>query len=244
MIELFAFSAFAQNSQHRISQLSEFLGRLLARLAPEFVDHLQDFIPPFGRNFLGTQELSPEFAVADAHDKIFFRKAERTHDVDAKRDQLDVRGERRFPDDVAVELEMFAQPSALLFFVTEKLTDGKPLERLFELALVRRDHAGQRGRELGTHRHFALAFVGEIEKLRDNFRTALFLIKVGRLKNWPIPFDKTAATGHFAPARKNVITRRAIARQEITKTGQCLHKKSGGTAPGPSILRFDATARG
>ena len=81
----------------------------------------------------------------------------------------------RFPDNVAVELKMFAQPAALLFFVAETLADRKPLERLPEFAFVRGHHAGKRWRQLGAHRDFALAFVSEIEKLSDDLRAAFFL---------------------------------------------------------------------
>ena len=70
---------------------------------------------------------------------------------------------------------MFAQSSALLFFVTEKLANREPFERLLKFALMRGDHASKRGRELGAHCDFALAFISEVEKLIDDFCAALFL---------------------------------------------------------------------
>ena len=106
---------------------------------------------------------------------------------------FDVRAERIFADDVAVDLVMFAQPAALLFFVTKTLRDGKPLQRLFEFALVRRDHARQRRRHFRPQRDFAFAFVGEIEKLRDDFRAAFLSVKIGRLEDRAVPFDKPIA---------------------------------------------------
>src|SRR4029077_4271014 len=114
---------------------------------------------------------------------------------------------------------MFAQPPALLFFVAEKSTDGKPFQRLFEFALVRGNHTSERWRELRTQRHFALAFVGKIEKLIDNLRAALFCIQFSRLEDGAIPFDEAIASRHLAPAREDVIARRAIVGQEIAKTG-------------------------
>src|SRR5438094_5284805 len=98
---------------------------------------------------------------------------------------------------------MFAQPAALLFFVAKELTDRKPFEWFAELALVCRDDAREGRGELRPECHFALAFIGEIKKLRDDFGAALFLVKVGRLKNRPVPFDETVATTDFAPASEN-----------------------------------------
>ena len=71
---------------------------------------------------------------------------------------------------------MFAQAAALLFFVAEKLPNGEPFEWFLEFALVRGNHAGEGGRKLRAQRDFAFAFVGEVEKLIDNFRAALFFV--------------------------------------------------------------------
>ena len=122
---------------------------------------------------------------------------------------------------------MFAQPAALLFFVTKKLADGKPLERFSEAPLVRGDHAGQGGRELRAHGHGAFAFVHEMKKLIDNFGAALFFVKLRRLKNRPIPFDEAVLPRHLPPLCKGVIPRGAAGRQEIAKSGQRLHGSSG-----------------
>src|ERR1700720_3597694 len=105
---------------------------------------------------------------------------------------------------------MFAQAAALLFFVTKELADGKPLEWFFECAFVRGDHTGQRRRQFWPHRHFAVTFVGEIEKLIDNFRAALFAVEIGRLKDGAVPFDKTVTARNLAPAREDVVPRRAV----------------------------------
>ena len=114
---------------------------------------------------------------------------------------------------------MFAQSAALLFFVTEKLTDGKPLERLFEFALVRCDHPRQAWRQLGPQGDFTLAFVSEIEKLSDDLIAAFLFVKLSWFEDGPFPFDKAVAAGHFAPFREDVIPRCAIARQKIAKSG-------------------------
>ena len=124
------------------------------------------------------QEIGPELTVTDPDDDIFFCQTKSAQHINAKGDQLDIRGKRCFPDDVAVELKMFAQAPALLFFVAKKSADGKPFEGLLEFALVRGNHASQRGGELRTQRHFALAFVDKVEKLIDNLRAALFFVQL------------------------------------------------------------------
>src|ERR1043166_4800195 len=101
---------------------------------------------------------------------------------------------------------MFTQPPALLFFVAKKLANGEPLERFLEFALVRRDHAGKRRRELRTERHLAFALIREVEKLIDNFWAALFLVKLCGFERRPFPFDEPVATTHFPPAREAEFT--------------------------------------
>ena len=209
-VEFSAPTTFVEDREDWLGQLAKFLPRFLARFAAGFVDRPQNVFPFFGRKFLLPQKISPELPVADANNEILFRQPEGTQDVDAERNQLDVGGEIALAHDVTVELVMFAQPAALLFFVTKELTDGKPLERLFECALVRGNNARQRWRQLWPHRHFAIAFVGEIEKLIDNFRAAFLAVEIGRLEQWAVPFDKTVTARNLAPEREDVVPRRAV----------------------------------
>src|SRR5437762_12768048 len=118
---------------------------------------------------------------------------------------------------------MFAQPAALLFFVTKELADGEPLERFLKCALVRGDDARQGWCQLWPHRHFAIAFVGEIEKLIDNFRAAFLAVEIGRLEHWAVPFDETVAARDLTPVRKAVIPGSAVVGQEMTITAKRLH---------------------
>jgi len=69
-----------------------------------------------------------------------------------------------------------------------------------------------------VHSDFALAFVGEIEKLVDDFGAALFLVKIGGLKKRSVPFEEAISTSDFALARKDVVSRGAGVGQEIAKT--------------------------
>src|SRR4029077_10384267 len=134
------------------------------------------FVPPICRHVSLAQKISPKFAVTDSDDKIFFGEAEGTKDVNAERDQLDICREIGFADDVAIQLKMLSEATALLFFVPEELPDGKPFEGFLEFAFVRSDYSSKRRREFWPQRDFAFAFVGKIKKLIDNFSAALFLV--------------------------------------------------------------------
>ena len=84
---------------------------------------------------------------------------------------------------------------------------------------MRGDHASKRGRELGAHGDFALAFIGKVKKLIDDFCAALFFVELGGLENGTVPFNKGVATRDVAPARKDVIAHCAVVRKEIAKAG-------------------------
>lgn len=77
---------------------------------------------------------------------------------------------------------------------------------------MRCHNAGKRGRQFRSQSDFALAFVDEVEKLTDDFVAAFFPIKLGRLKDGAIPFDKTVAAGDLSPLTENVISGGAIVR--------------------------------
>src|SRR5438093_2323545 len=144
------------------------------------------------------KKISPEFAVADPDHEIFVGESEPTQNINAKCNQFDFGGEILLADDVAIELKMFAQPAALLFLVSEKLSDREPFEWFLEFAFMRRNHTSKRGREFRTQRDFALAFVCEIEKLLDNFRAAFLFVQLGRFQRRPFPFDEAVAAGNLA----------------------------------------------
>src|SRR4051812_38654155 len=101
---------------------------------------------------------------------------------------------------------MFAQPAALLFFVTIKLADRKPFEWFFKRALVGCDHPRQGRSQFRPHRNFALAFVGEIEKLIDNFSAAFFSVELSRLQDRAVPFHETVLASDLPPSRENEIS--------------------------------------
>ena len=97
---------------------------------------------------------------------------------------------------------MFAQPAALLFLVAETLRDREPLQRLAKFALMRGDDARERRRQLGPQRDFALAFVGEIEKLRRRFPARFFSAKARSARARALPFDEAVAPADLAPVAR------------------------------------------
>src|SRR5436190_20020950 len=114
---------------------------------------------------------------------------------------------------------MFAPPAVLLLFVSEKLSDRKPLEWFLEFAFMRRNHTSKRRRQFRAQRDFAFAFVCEIEKLLDNFRAAFLLVQLDRFQRRAFPFDEAVAAGNLAPAGEDVIAPGAVVGQEIAETG-------------------------
>src|SRR5689334_6476178 len=88
---------------------------------------------------------------------------------------------------------------------------------------MRGNYAGECRRQLRPHGNFAFAFVGEIEKLVDNFGAALLSIKISRFEHGSVPFDKAVTARNLPPAPKDVIPRGAILGQKIPKTWKRLH---------------------
>src|SRR5438093_7719429 len=114
---------------------------------------------------------------------------------------------------------MFAQAAALLLFVAKKPADGESFQRVFEFALVGGNHASQRRRELWTHCHFALAFVGEVKKLVNDFGAALFFIQFSGFEDRAIPFNKAITLENLTQEREDLVTRCEILGKEVRKTG-------------------------
>src|SRR5262249_40422012 len=101
-IQFSAVAALVKNREYGPRELTEFLLRLFARFASRLIDDLQNFFPALGRKLLLLQKVDPEFAVTDSDHEILFRETEAAQNIDAQSDQLDVGGEVRFTDDVAV----------------------------------------------------------------------------------------------------------------------------------------------
>ncbi len=93
---------------------------------------------------------------------------------------------------------------------------------------MRRHDPGEGGGQLRPHRDCAIAFIGKIEKLRDDLGAALFRVKIGRFENRAIPFNKAIAATDLAPPGKNRVPESAVVRQEISETGQWLHRQAKG----------------
>ncbi len=131
-------------------------------------------------------------------------------------------------DNVAIELKMFAQPAALLFFVSEKLSDREPFERFLEFPFVRRNHTSKRGREFRTQRNFAFAFVYEIEKLLDNFRAAFLFVQLGRFQRraLPIPQSRSGARPHASGRRCNCARAQSSGRKSRKPGKLCINYPS------------------
>ena len=154
------------------AERGQFLPALFRRFALQLVNNLIKGMFVFGGGGALAEKVLPGVAAAQADHEIIGGQAEGAQGVDEQGQQFGVGGGTRFADEVGVELKVFAQAALLLAFVTEKLGDGEPLDRLLVMALVGGDHAGQGGRHFRAERDRAFALVQKIIKLADDFLAA------------------------------------------------------------------------
>ena len=114
---------------------------------------------------------------------------------------------------------MLAQAAALLLLVAEQLRDGEPLDRLLVVAMMRPDHAGQRGRHLGPQRHRAVALVHEVEKLTDDFIAGFLRVKFERFQRRAVVLAKPIAPRHVAPLIKDIAANGECFGIKVAKAG-------------------------
>ena len=140
----------------------ELLGRHVARLSRDLIDdakhgwHLRlvDSEP--------IEERTKEASIAHASTDVIRGQPELAHDVDRDGDQLGIGRHVDLANDVDVELKMLAQASLLRSLVSKELRHRKPAHRLAQCIGACRDHPREGRRHLGTQRHLASPFVGEV----------------------------------------------------------------------------------
>ena len=146
-------------------------------------------------------------------------EADRAHHVDRDREELRVRGNRRFANDVDVELKVLAQSSLLLPLVAEQLGNGEPPNRLPHGVRFRGDHARQGRRHLGAKRDFAAALVGEGVELADDLITTLLGVQLERLQGRTIVFDEPVSPRDVAPDRHEIVAGGELLGIKVSKSG-------------------------
>jgi hypothetical protein len=82
----------------------------------------------------------------------------------------------RLADQVAVELEVFAQPSALLPLVAKELRNRKPADRLAQAVGPGGHHPGQGRGHLRAQRNRPVPLVHEVVELPDDLIPALLAV--------------------------------------------------------------------
>lgn len=150
----------------------QFLPAFLGRFALQLVDDLIEGILILRRGGALPEKVLPGVAAAQAHHKIIGGQAEGAQGVNEQGQKFGVSRGTRFADEVGVELKVFAQAAFLLAFITEKLRDGEPLDRLLVMAFVGGGHAGQGRRHFRAERDGAFALVNKAIKLADDFLAA------------------------------------------------------------------------
>ena len=138
-------------------------------------------------------------------------------------------------DDVAVELEEFAESAALLFFVSEEGGRAEPLHGFFELAFFGDDHASEGGGHFWAERDVSIAFVDEVEELSEEFAAAFFLIDLDGFEGWSVVFGESVAGCGFSPVFEDVVLFRTIVGVEVAEAGKRVHGMRGGSLVGVGL---------
>jgi len=174
----------------------------------------------FGGDPVGVEKCADEAPVRDADHDVRGAQAEFPQRVDARADDLRI-GERvRFTDDVHVELEVLAEPTALRPFVAEELRDREPAYRLREPGGARGDHAREGRRHLGPQRHGPAPLVFELVQLAYDLFAGLPRVEFQRLEGRAVILRESVAGADPAPGRKDVSAKGEFLGKEISKTGQ------------------------
>jgi hypothetical protein len=222
----------------RKPQLGQLPGAFVRRCPLQFVDDLEELIfalpvssgvRPLPSAFV---ELVPRIAAAQSNAEVLRGQTEGPQCVDQQRDQLGIRRRIGFADDVGVELEVLAQAPLLLAFVAKQLRNGEPLDRLFVVPFMRRDHSGQARRHLRPESNLPVAFVPEVIKLPDNLAAALGGEQLQRLHRRAVIFAEPVSSRRLPPFGEDVLSGvrapdiglRKRFRIKITKAGQTFHK--------------------
>ena len=174
--------------------------------------------------FVGNAEAfekkKPQRAVAEPDAEIALFQPEGAQRLDAKRDDLGVRGAAGLSENVRVVLVKRAQTPALLLFVAVVFADAEPLDRPAQRSRASGDEPRERRGHFRAQRNFSPALVFKIEELRNDFLAGFFGEKLERLQRRRVPFPEAEALGRFAPAAENVIAHGAVLRVELAKTGK------------------------
>ena len=150
-------------------------------------------------------KIVPGAAAAEADDEISGGELEGAKGIDEQCNQFGIGGGMGLAEDVGVELEVFAQPALLLAFVAKELRDGEPFDRLFVVARVSRNHAGESGGHFRAQCHGALALVRELVELSDDFTAALGRVQLERFERGAVVFAEAVAARYVPPIFKDVI---------------------------------------
>src|SRR6185437_9100271 len=129
-----------------------------------------------------TEDRAQEPAVGDAGAHVGRGEPAGAHYLDRHGEELGIRRDVALADDVHVELEMLAKPTALLPLVAKQLRNREPPDGLTQRVRLGGRHACQRRRHLRPERDLAAALVGEVVELADDLLAALAGVQLERLQ--------------------------------------------------------------
>ncbi len=142
--------------------------------------------------------------MVDLNFKIHRTGAKAAHHVDCDLNNLDLGLHTFDPQQIDIELPMFAQAAPLGALVAPQIGNAEPAQGLLQMLALGRHHARQGRGHLGAHGHLASAPVNKaIQLFVDNFVPGFGGIQFKGLQHRAIVFLVTVAADHLAQMVKH-----------------------------------------
>ena len=174
----------------------------------------------------GEEQVLKQGAARNMHGEFVGGEPEVAHHVNTCRNQFRVRSDLGAAEDVHVELEEFPEPAPLHLFIPEEARDGIPSDGAFERIAPCRNHARERGRELGPKRHSPFGLVFEHIELFFYFVPGFLSVELEGLEHGAVIVLESIALAGAAPGGKESLGQRHILRIKIASSLRacgCLH---------------------
>jgi hypothetical protein len=193
----------------------------------KLVEHRVDRRKRASRHPMVHQDQVEHAAIGEPGHDVLAGEPERPHDIERAAHELRVRANARFADDVDVELEVLAQPAALLAFVSEELRNREPPHRLGQRVRAGRDHPGKRRSHFRTQCDRPATLVRERVQLPDDLLAALLCIQLRRFERRPVVLRKPVPARDIAPRPGEGGPFGELRWIEIAEPGECCRRHHG-----------------
>src|SRR5690606_28472001 len=211
---------FAPEVRRRVREKRPQLpNRHLLRLAPGFVDYLEDSGDAFLIESRSAQVIRPKVAVAQPHVKIRRGQPKRGQGLNQESDQFDLRLRAGLAQNIGIKLIKRPQPAALLPLVTVLLADRKPFDRPLQRVGPGANHARETRRHLRTQRHLTAAAVLKGKELLHDLVAGFDPEQLQRLQNRSVVLRKSEPVRGQSPRSEQMVAAGAFVWIKLPKPG-------------------------